>query len=109
MVEADDPSQDDFLSQQYNKQAIEPLSLSVEAQQRNDLTAKKLEVFSRCIHTYNIDTIAVARMWDILRSKAYANPTSKVSSSNFYVEYDGFCELMTVFSSTSESHVICNL
>lgn len=109
MVEADDPSQEDFLSQQYNKQAIEPPSLSVEAQQRNNLTAKKLEVFARCIRTCNIDTFAVARMWDILRSKAYADPTSKVNSSNFHVQYDGFCELMPVFSSTSESHVIYDL
>ena len=108
MAEADDPSSEDFLTQQYNKQALESPSLSVEAKQRNDLTVTKMEVFHRCVRTCNIDTFAVARMWDILRAKAYADP-SAVNSSSFHVEYDGFCELMPVFSTTSESHLIYDL
>jgi hypothetical protein len=106
MVEADDPSNENFLSDHYNKQAImDSPSLSTESQQRNDLTAKKLEVFDRCIRTCNIDTFSVARMWDILRAKAYSDP-SNVSNSSFHV---GFCELMPVFATTSESHMIYDL
>lgn len=109
MVEADDPSNENFLSDHYNKQAtMDSPSLSAEAQQSNDLTAKKLEVFDRCIRTCNIDTFSVARMWDILRAKAYSDP-SNVSNSSFHVGYDGFCELMPVFATTSESHMIYDL
>lgn len=109
MAEADDPSSEDFLAQHYNKQALEPPSLSsVEAKHINDLTGTKIEVFHRIVHTSNIDTFAVARMWEILRAKAYADHIS-VSSSSFHVEYDGFCDLMSVFSTTSESRLVYDL
>lgn len=108
MAESDDPSRDDFLSEYQNKAALECTTLSTEAQQRNDLTAMKMEVFARCIRTCNIDTFAVARMWDILRSKAYLDPAN-VTASSFHVGYDGFCELMPGFGTTSETHTIFDL
>lgn len=103
MVQSEDPSQEDFLSEQYNKQAI-----AVEARKKKTLTAKKLEVFARVINAYNVDTIAVVRMWDILRSKAFKDPTN-VTSSSFYVDYEEFCQLMPVMSTTSESHLMYDL
>ena len=108
MVEAEDPSKEDFLSDEYNARALESPTLTKEVQQRNTLTAKKIEVFSRCIRTCNIDTFVVKRMWDILRDRAYSSPNN-VTSSSFYVGYDGFTELMPVFGTTSESHVVYDL
>ena len=49
MVQSEDPSQEDFLSEQYNKQAI-----AIEAQQKKTLTAKKLEVFAQVINALSI-------------------------------------------------------
>ncbi len=104
MVESDDPSQEDFLREEYNKKTQGAPSLSAEAQK----TSKKREVFARCVRTCNVDTFTVTRMWEILRKRAYASPNN-VSSSSFYVEYDGFCELMPVFGTTSESHILYDL
>ncbi|KAL3790345.1 hypothetical protein HJC23_002731 [Cyclotella cryptica] len=75
---------------------------------RKEITSKKREVFARCIGTCNMDTVAVTRMWEVLRKKAFSSPNN-VSSSSFYLEYDGFCELMPVFGTTSESHIIYDL
>ncbi|KAL3774462.1 hypothetical protein ACHAWO_007611 [Cyclotella atomus] len=108
MAVSDDPSRDDFLSEYQNKEVLESPTLSTDAQQRNDLSAKRMEVFARCIRACNIDTFAVARMWDILRGKAYSDP-SNVTASSFYVGYDGFCELMPGFGTTSESHTLYDL
>lgn len=108
MAESDDPSREDFLSDQYNKQALAAPTMSPEARLKHDLTSKKLEVFARCIRTCNIDTFACARMWDILRAKAFKDHTN-VTSKSFFVGYDEFCDLMPVVSTTSESHLIYDL
>ena len=103
MVECPDPAREDFLQGDIPARASEPTV----SRQKNEQTEKKRKVFSRCIQTCKMKKDDVMRMWDILRQKACTSFAQ--SATSFYVEYDGFCELMPVFGTTSESRCIFDL
>jgi Ca2+-binding EF-hand superfamily protein len=102
MAESDDPSKD-LLGGEIASRVGD---VSVVSQRRHEQADR--EVFSRCIRTCNIDQRSLMRMWDILRQRSYSL-SKQVSNESFCIEYDGFCELMPLFGTTSESREIYNL
>lgn len=107
MVESDDPANENFL-----EGGLPARSSDSVASRRSIIDTKraekKIQIFSRCIQTAKLENEDVTRMWGILRKRAHSS-SKKVGRENFMLDFDGFSELMPVFSTTSEAHSIFDL